>query len=241
VVNFSTAQPYGLQSALGLAGSAVVLLLMAAGMGLNAGFVHRWLPPQPEARCGSLAGGFGLGATIAGLVSVGLWVLPQTEPVWPSFRSAAARSPIVASAISPVSSWITSTILLLLVVGFVHITSRGWTRARIPLGLVLLALGPVMVGASDVTTVTRWLVTGLGAGVILLLAYLTALRFHLALIPVAAAMVILLGSLHEGILRAYPGALTGGILSAVLLVALGVLWVKRLAADTAAGEETASP
>ncbi len=241
VVNFSTAQPYGLQSALGLAGSAVVLLLLAAGMGLNAGFVHRWLPPQPGARGGAIAGGIGLGAVIAGLVSVGLWLLPHTEPTWPSFREAAARSPILATAISPVSSWITSTILLLLVVGFVHVASRGWTRARLPLGLALLALGPVMVGASDVGTVTRWLVSGLGAGVILLLAYLVVLRFHLALIPLATAMVTLLGALHEGILRAYPGALAGGILSAVLLATLGVLWVNRLAADTAAGEDAAGP
>jgi len=242
VINFSTAQPYALQSALGVAGGVVVLLVMAAGMGLNAGFIHRWLPPQPAGGRGpAVAGGLALGALAAGLVAVAAGLLPALEPPWPSFQGAAASLPLLAAAIGPVRSWITSTTLLLLVLGFVHVASRGWTRARLPLGLALVVLGPVMVGASDVVTVARWLATGLGVGVFLLLAYLVVLRFHLALVPVATAAFTVFGAVHQGILRAYPGALVGAILAAAMLLGLAVLWLGRLTADTGGAPEDASP
>jgi hypothetical protein len=58
------------------------------------------------------------------------------------------------------------------------------------------------------------------------------LRSHLALIPVAAAVVAILGALRSAAFGVFPGSMAGGVIAAILIAALAVCWFGRLTKDT---------
>ncbi len=233
---FSTAQPYKLQAAVVVAGAVIALLGVAIGVALNVGFVHRWIPAQPGGgRAGSLSAGAALGALVAGVIALGSSLAPSVEPTWGAYATAGTIVPLIAAALEPISSWITSATLVMLMLGLVHAVSRGWTRARVPLAALLVVAGLILAGSAGVETVPAWLAAGVAVGVLLLAAYLLVLRFHLALVPVAAAAVAILGALHEGVLGTYPGALAGSVVAALLVAVLAAYWFGRLTRDTALG------
>jgi hypothetical protein len=119
------------------------------------------------------------------------------------------------------------------VLAFVHAVSRGWSRARLPLGLLLVVAGLVLAGSQGMTSLPRWLGAGLAMGVVLLIAYAVVLRHHLALVPAAAAGLVMLEVVREGGIGAYPGALVGSIVAVLLIVVAAWFWLGRMTADTA--------
>jgi hypothetical protein len=233
---FSTAQPYQLQAAVGAAGSLMAMLVMAIGIALNIGFVHRWLPAQPgEGRVGSLAAGVGLGAVVAGLLALGSGIGTAPEPTLGPYQTAGAVMPLVDAALDPISSWISMSTLMLLVLGLVHSLGRAWSRLRVPLAALTLLFGLILAGSSGAESVVRWLGTGLAVGVLLLVGYVLVLRFHMALVPVAVAAVTMLGALRQGVMGVFPGAVAGSVVAAVLVGVLAYYWLVRLTRDSALG------
>jgi hypothetical protein len=231
---FSTAQPYSLQSSIGVAAAAIMLLATSIAIALNIGFVHRWIPAQPaDSRGGSLATGAALGALVAGIVALGSGLTPATEPTWGPFMMAGSVVPLLTAALNPISSWITTATLMLLVLGCVHSVSAGWTRRKVPMAALLVIFGLVMAGSSGVDTVATWVLSGAAFGALLLAGYLVVLRFHLALIVPAAAAVAILGTLRGGALGVFPGALAGSIVAVVLVAAVAVYWFGRMTRDSA--------
>ena len=229
---FSTAQPYALQSAMVVAGGLLVLLGSAVGVALTVGMVHRWLPEQPtSAGVAGLFPGAALGVALAGLSALATRAFPRLDAAWPSFEAAGARWPFLAAVIDPIGGWIAGAAVFLLIFAAVDALSRRWSRGRVPLSLALVALGFAIAGADGVPTVGRWLAAGLVTGLVLLGSYLVV-RHHLALVPVAAAVLTALTLLREGLLGAYPGALAGSIAAVVIIVALGILWARRMMADS---------
>jgi hypothetical protein len=67
---------------------------------------------------------------------------------------------------------------------------------------------------------------------VLWLAYVLVLRHQLALVPAAAAVMTGLSVLRQGFFRAFPAALIGSLVAAMLIFAVGVLWSRRLTADS---------
>jgi membrane protease YdiL (CAAX protease family) len=230
---FSTAQPFGLQSAMVVAGGLLVLIATAVGVGLTVGMVHRWQPEQPATSgLGSLLPGAGLGAAFAGVSAVASRIVPPLDASWPSFKGAAARSPFLAAALDPVAGWIAGTAGFLLVYAAVDALWRRRPSAGLPTALALLAFGLVASGADGVPTIARWLGTGLVTGILLVVSYLLVFRHHLALVPVAAAVLTALTMLREGLLGAYPGAAVGAAVGGAIIVVLGVLWSKAMERDS---------
>jgi hypothetical protein len=72
-------------------------------------------------------------------------------------------------------------------------------------------------------------------GVLLLASYLLVFRHHLALIPVAAAVLTGLTVLREGLIGGSPGAAAGAAVGGAIIVVLGVLWSQAMERDSRAG------
>jgi hypothetical protein len=183
-------------------------------------------------RVADVAVAAGLGFAVAGVAAAAGKAAPRLDPTWPSFETAGARLPFLAGALDPISGWIVGTALLLLILAFVEVASRGWTRWRAPLSAGLLVAGLVLAGSDGVETVPRWLAAGAVTGLLLWLAYVLMLRRHLALLPVAAAAMSFLSIVREGTFRAFPGALAGALAAGLLVLIAGVLWSRRLTSDS---------
>jgi len=234
--NFSTAQPYSLQSSIALVGSLLAMFVIAVAVGLCVGMLHRWLPAQPDETSGrTLVLGASLGSLVACLLAVGSALGTQLAPDWGSYEAAGAVVPLIAVALGPIGSWIATSTLVLLVLTFVHATTRSWTRLRLAMGLALVVFGLVVAGVGGVATVERWLGGGVAAGLLLVACYALILRHHLALVPVAAAGVAVLGTLRHGVLGLFPGSLVGSLVAAVLIAGAAVAWSLRLTRESATG------
>ncbi len=230
---FSTAQPYPLQSAMVVAGGLLVLLASAVGVALVIGMVHRWLPEQPGGvDIAGLLPGVALGVVLAGISSVASRVFPQLDAAWPSFEPAAARWPLLAAIVDPVGGWIAGVAVFLFVFAAVDALSRQWSRARLPLSVALVGAGFAIAGADGVPSLARWLVGGLVTGIALLSIYVVVIRHHMALVPVAAAVMTAPTMVREGLIGAYPGALAGALAGAVIIVVLGGVWSLRMTTDS---------
>jgi hypothetical protein len=230
---FSSAQPFGLQAGMIVAGAILLLVASATGVSLAVGLVHRWVPRQPSpfrAADAAIAGGLGFAA--AGVAAVAGKAATQLDPTWPSFEATSATWPFVAAALDPVSGWIVGTALLLLTLTFVEVASSGWTRRRAAMSAALVLAGLVLAGSDGVETVPRWLAAGAVTGLLLWLGYVLVLRRHLALLPVAAAAMSFLSIVREGTFRAFPAALPGALTAGLLILAAGFLWSRRLTADS---------
>ena len=230
---FSSAQPFGLQAGMIVAGAILLLVASATGVSLAVGLVHRWVPRQPSPfRAADAAIAGGLGCAAAGVAAVAGKAATQLDPTWPSFEAASATWPFVAGALDPVSGWIVGTALLLLILAFVEVASSGWTRRRAAMSAALVLAGLVLAGSDGVETVPRWLAAGAVTGLLLWLGYVLVLRRHLGLLPVAAAAMSFLSIVREGTFRAFPAALPGALTAGLLILAAGFLWSRWLTADS---------
>ncbi len=231
--NFSTAQPYSLQSSIALVGSLLAMLVIAAAVGLCVGMVHRWLPAQPDESAGrTLMLGASLGVLVACLMAIGGALETQLAPDWGPYQSAAAVVPVLATALGPISAWLATSTLVLLALTFVHVTSRGWTRLRIAMGFVLVLFGLVVAGVGGVETVQHFVGGGVAFGLLLLACYVLILRHQLALVPIVAATVAILETLRDGVLGLYPGSLMGSAAAALLIAGTAVIWLRRLTRES---------
>ena len=95
------------------------------------------------------------------------------------------------------------SLLFLLALAAVDSATRGWTRRRGTFTLVLFAIGIVLSGLRGVETIPLWLAHGATLGLIVWLSYVLVLRFHLTLLPTAAATLVVLSLLREA-LRTEP-------------------------------------
>jgi len=206
---------------------------MAAVSALLIGLAHRMLPRQPTENAGaSIAAGFGLGAILAGLGALGLRLAPSPLPLWPSFGGAGDTVPLLSSALGPLSSWITSTALFLLVVAILYAFTGGWRRRQPVASVFMILLGLVVTGSEGVESIPMWLLEGALTGLVLLAIWLWVLRHHPALTPLVTAAGAVLAAMRSALIGAYPGAAAGSVIGALLVLTAAVWWFRRLSADS---------
>jgi len=220
-----------------LVGGLIATTGIAAVTSLLVGLAHRWLPSQETPSRGrDIAAGFGLGALLSGLGAAGAAVAPARLPTWPNLNGAADSFPALGAALGPLSSWITSTALILVAVALVQALTGGWQRRYAAGSAILIGLGMVVAGSDGVETIPLWLAAGILTGIVLLAAWVLVIRRHPALVPLVTAAGIVFGAIHDAVVDAYPGVAPGSLIGAVLVAAAAVWWHRRLAADHAAPE-----
>jgi hypothetical protein len=235
---FSTAQPFALQAVIVIAGGVLATVALATAIALAVGLVHRWIPSQPgDIGIFDVLAGTGLGLTISGIAAAAAGVVPALDPTWPNIESAATFSPLLATTLDPISGWIGGTVFVLLIYSIVDAVSRGWSQNRLFMTGALILTGFVVAGADGVSTLARWVAEGSLTGVVVWAAFLLVFRHHVALVPMTAATISATAVVREGIMHAYPGALAGSVVAAVLIMALGYIWMTLMTRDSAASGE----
>ncbi|MDA2928801.1 CPBP family intramembrane metalloprotease [Acidobacteria bacterium AH-259-O06] len=228
---FSTAEPLTNQILITVSGWLFVLLFLSTFVALIVGFVHRWrVQLSVEENWTRFLSGLSLGVIAVALGTLPSGLVPSRSPTWAGYGAADSYLPLLDPALDSLLSYMLMTSLFLLIgVAVDHYTSN-WSRRTGLFSALLIVLGFTVAGTS-VETPTLWLVSGLLAGTILLLAYIFVLRFDLKLIPLATAAVVILRQLQQGFYEAYPWALAGAFLTAVLVGLLGFYWWWRLSQE----------
>ncbi len=231
LARFSTAQPLANQFLSAIGFSLLGSLFLAASVALIIGFVHAHQGPQAQPGGTRLIlWGISLGTLAAGLGALMAWAAPSLSPSWAQYAAVGGYLPVLAAGLGPLPGYIISATLFLLVFTAVDRFTRGWRHRRGLFSAALVLLGLVITGAGSIESLPFWLVSGLLAGGTLLLAYLLVLRFHIALIPLALAAMVILDELQQALYQAHPAAIPGAIAAAILMGGLAVFWVRKLGA-----------
>jgi hypothetical protein len=136
--------------------------------------------------------------------------------------------PALAAAIGPLSGYVTGTLaLLILLVGMERLTV-GWTRQRMPAATLLVVTGTILLAGRIPGIQWMGLLPAVAGGIALLLFYLAVRRLHIALVPVATAMVAALGQVQQLIFQPYDGAAVGAGVAVLILLGMSVAWSRLL-------------
>lgn len=229
IAAFSTAEPFINQIFMAFALPLVGILFISAGPALVIGFVTRWKPQQSRTQgLPPIFTGFALGALIAGLLALISSIFePSLQPLWAKYDALSTYIPILADGISPVAGFVLETTLFLLIFIAVDRFSKGWTQRK-PLFSIMLILLIFILTGSAINSLSFWFISGLLAGIIYLLTYLFAFRFQMALIPLAIGAGAILNALRQGIMNAYPAAISGAVVAIIFIGLVSIYWYKQL-------------
>jgi hypothetical protein len=103
-----------------------------------------------------------------------------------------------------------------------------WTRRRFLAVIALGVIGFLGGGLPAGSHVAGWIAAGLMTASALIALYLTLLRFDLTIVPLAIGTMMIVSSIGRGLARAYPGALAGSLLAAVIVAGLAWWWFRAL-------------
>ncbi len=237
-VNDWPATMSGLQTALPLASQIVILIIgvaiaaigLSAVLGLVAGWTHHLLSESRGSASGfgeTLWIGASLGAVVAGARTALGAAGPSLSPPWADYSGADAHWPLAATALSPLSALLSTTLFLLLVCTVASTWTGGWTRRTRLFSLLFVLLG--FLGAMSTTRgIVAWAASGLLVGVLLLVAYRFVLRYDLTVLPVAVGATLILRQAENVTFAAYPGSAAGRIVAIVVLGAVAAFWAHQL-------------
>jgi hypothetical protein len=227
---FATAQPWETQLFAVAAVFFITLLIGAASVAIAAGLLHSWrsdesmATPRLSMNAALMAGAAG-GLLLAGLSAAAAHFGTAAVPVSGSFGGADAHVPMLAAALGPMSSYITTTLMLLIVFTAVQRYTRNWTTRRVEAAVSLVLLGSAFSAARIPDLQWSGLLPALAGGAGLLAAFLVIRRLHVAVVPPALAAVVILGQATQIILRPYPGAAAGAAAAILLVLTLALGWV----------------
>jgi hypothetical protein len=223
----STSQPLQLQLAVLLGSSTVGITLQAAALALIAGAAPVWLPAHRNNAAVSLRIGLAVGMIASAIRAVS--ALTSGGPLWPSYAGANSFVPFAGAAIAPLVTLITRTAIITLIVFAANRLSAGWTRRRALTGVLLVVVGGVLGTTASPLNLPLWIASAIVLGLLLTAIYVVVLRYDISGIPIAIAVMTTMGTLREGLLRAYPGALGGAVVACVLVWLLAYAWFRLFA------------
>ncbi len=229
-INFSTAEPLKNQVAITIGFLILGVLVMAAGLALVIGFIHKLeIPRLEEQKWHQYIKGFGLGFLFAGLQAVVSRFAPSLVPDWADYDAVSSYLPWLAEAFSPFTGLIVSTTLLILIFLAANYYTKNWTKLKVPFALLIIVWGLISTNLTAAGNISFWLIKGIISGVLLLLFYLIIIRYQLALVPLVAGAMILLGSIKHIIQNPHPAAIMGGIISLFVVILIVIFWHWKLA------------
>lgn len=227
---FSTAEPLSNQIIMMVAISVVGILFISAGPALVNGFIISWKTSQPQSQSSlaEISAGFGVGFFIVALLSVASYLFePSLKPLWADYSALSYYVPILNNALNPITDYILSTTLILLIFNVADRLTKNWNKRKILFAVLIILTGFLVSGIST-ESLSFFLLTGLIKGVIYLLAYVIVFRYNLSLIPLVTGSVAIVEILQQGIMNAYPAAIPGTILAIILIGVVSFYWYRLL-------------
>ncbi len=228
---FSTAQPYKVQMFLLLGLAIVAFLVLAVGIGLVAGLLHAWCKESRKiAGVSGWVAGVSLGVLSAGVAALGSALRPQLAPMWGDFSPLGSYAPFLALALSPLASYLSQSVIGLLIFASVSRLTREWSARRALLGILLFVSGFVLAGTRGPETVSSWLVAGSVTGILILLLYLLVIRYSLPVVLLAVGVFSLLATIKQRVMAPSMSIFPGTVIGIILLVAGACVLYRRLSA-----------
>ena len=226
----TTAQPLGLQIGIIIATSLVLGIFSAAALALIAGLVAASRHATAGVPIGrSIVLGLSIGAALAGAGALARHLAPSTSPLWGNLGPASTFIPFIAAAITPLSSFFTQSLILLVVLYFLDRRPRA--------AAFWIIVGLALAGSTGIETILSWIIIGAATGVVLLLAYRLVFRHEPQLLLITTAALVMLSTIRDGLQRGYPFALPGSIAAAVLVALVAWIWFRGSMDGLHAGEQ----
>ncbi|MCP4755980.1 MAG: CPBP family intramembrane metalloprotease [Proteobacteria bacterium] len=226
---FSTSEPLFNQAFSSLVFPVVGAVVLSAAIALLISFLQDW--KSQEVRIGSFEAlwqGFSLGGVVLAVFALIPAFSPSLSPRWGNFKAAGCYLPMVNEVLILLNEYILFCTMILLVFVALDRFSNGWTQRRVWLAPVPIMVGLALLG-SRVDSLPAWFVGGPLVGILMLLAYRFVFRFHMALIPLAVAMISIFESgLKKGMHNVHSTALPGNVLAVMLVAALSFYWFGKL-------------
>lgn len=229
---FSTAQPYKNQVFIFIVGGLVGALFVAAAIALVIGLVHYWnREKNSQSYPNRIPVGLALGSLIAGISALVGSIGFGSDPTWPSYNSASALFPILASSLGPLTSLIINVSVLLLVIGTVTKLTKSWTSNKSLGSALLVTVGIIISGTGGIDSIFFWILSGLITGLVLLVVYIFLIRFEWGLVPMAIGLILVLSQVNSMLVNAFPDSMIGGIIASFLLILVAVFWSSRISLE----------
>jgi hypothetical protein len=229
LADFTTSQPYANQMLLLVVLPLVLLLLISVGPALVLGFIQKW--KNKVSPCGKstiIIIGLSAGALVAGLTALVSSIFePSLEPVWAKYSTLGNYLPLLAGGFGPITAFLMRTIMILFMLTALDRFTDRWTKRKLLFGFLLILTVLVTTG-TGVDNIMFWLLSGLFAGVVYLLAYRFVFRYQPAAIPIAIGMILILEQIKTCLYNVYPTAITGAIFAIVLIGLLAYYWFSKL-------------
>ncbi|MBI4609040.1 MAG: hypothetical protein HY726_08530 [Candidatus Rokubacteria bacterium] len=208
--------------------TTILALLTSSVMALFAALIHAWdIRPIPLGRGKALLWGLSLGALGAGFVEIVRMVSSPLRRLWPDYGPAGLFFPLVGTIFLSMAWYVFQVLFIMTVLMSANRLTENWTR-RIAVGIALfILLGFTITGTDE--TLQDWLVAGSMLGILISVVCIYVLQYYVALVPLALGTMSVLNMLKQGFYQAYPEALPGAIIGAVLVSSLAYYWFQALA------------
>ncbi len=132
------------------------------------------------------------------------WFGPDLSPEFADYEPSAAYLPWISGILSGTQTWVVATVVMLLAFGMLEQISHAGNRKRGMTAVLCIVLGLILTGTEAVETVGYWFLSGSTLGLLLWLVYQYVLRSHLAVVPIAVGMTLILNVIVEAAYGAFP-------------------------------------
>jgi len=225
---FSTAQPFLVQAAVLLVVMFILLCVAATGTGLIMGMVAPWRRARSEARSGQLLlAGILLALAMRSLSGMTVVPFQTAMPAWPAVATAISAVPLVGQLFAGLTAFITYAVVMLLVFGVADRYTAAWARKQTTAAILIFLIGAMLYGSTAGGTMALWMLSASVTGCLFVAAYWLLFRYDLAVVPVVAAVSVVLNLIPIG-QQPYPGASAGNILAMLVIAVLGWLLFRAM-------------
>lgn len=231
--SFATDQPWSFQLGATVIGLTLAACVVAPAVGLVGALAHAWIRGV-RGVLDAVLEGTAFGVAFGGMALLSTTLLPR--PATGAYAAAATSVPTLSPALGTVPAFLLATSAVLALVGVrerfhrnVFIRSTIWS--------LVLASAIVLVPTGLQGSVVTW-----AAGAVVIAAAMAAalaLCFaRPALVPSLSATVFAVTTVGATWSEPYRGALVGGLISVVVLLALGWAWTCELATGAPAPSQS---
>jgi len=235
IAGFSTAEPLSNQTLMAIILPFVGYLFLSGGLALITGLIQTWKREQVEMKTfRAVLLGVSVGTILAGLEALLNQFAPNLSPIWANYEAVQTYIPFLRAGLTPLVQFILIATIFSLIFVVTDRVTTAWTKKKVYAVILLLLLGLITTAVDSILSIPFWLLSGLLMGIVFLLTYLFIFRYALALIPIAFAVMVMLGELRQGVMNAFPAALPGAILAIIIVGVFSYYWYKKLAGEHAA-------
>ena len=228
---FSTSEPFSNQVFTTILGFFIKTIFLSFGLAVIAALIPKWQVKTTPSK--DILPAFGWSGIIIGIaVVIGLFA-PSLEPYKPSMLSWETTLPLLDSALNPLINYIVYTLLVMFVFTLIGNLTGNWTKKKF-LGILffflisLIYTGNRFLQIFTASAILYWLASTILMTLLLIFIYRNYARYALSSIPILMSTIYLFRILKKGLYLAYPTALFGSIIGAIIIILFGLYWSKKM-------------